>query len=192
MGRMQGASRQDVTSPWWLHGGCWTAVLACSLLAACEPTPPKPKAAQMEMPVRASAVGSAVAAPATLGGLRALVGSYPGERTDYLRQGALAQRLERLLGPDYAVLLRNLGTSGPLVQEGDLLYITGNQPHEGVDEQAAVVVDPAQNALRVWLVHAGAEQDRLDPANASVAWPRDVLTMQRNHNELRRNQASNT
>ena len=127
-----------------------------------------------------------------LGGLRALVGSYPGERTDYLRQGALAQRLERLLGPDYAVLLRNLGTSGPLVQEGDLLYITGNQPHEGVDEQAAVVVDPAQNALRVWLVHAGAEQDRLDPANASVAWPRDVLTMQRNRNELRRNQASNT
>jgi len=94
------------------------------------------------------------------------------------------------MGDDYGVLLTNLGTSGPLVQEGDLLYITGNKPHEGGDEQAAVVVDPAQNALRVWLVHAGQERDWRDPASITLDWPRDVRTMRSNRQELRRNQAS--
>ncbi len=167
------------------------AVLLGLALAGCEPTQPKPVAqdAAPALPTAAQR-GTAVAPPATLAGLRPLVGSYPGERADYLRQGALAERLQRLLGDDYAVLLTNLGTSGPLVQEGDLLYITGNKPHEGGDEQAAVVVDPAQNALRVWLVHAGQERDWRDPASITLNWPRDVRTMRSNRQELRRNQAS--
>lgn len=167
------------------------AVLLGLALAGCEPTQPKPVAqdAAPALPTAAQR-GAAVAPPATLAGLRPLVGSYPGERADYLRQGVLAERLQRLLGDDYAVLLTNLGTSGPLVQEGDLLYITGNKPHEGGDEQAAVVVDPAQNALRVWLVHAGQERDWRDPASITLNWPRDVRTMRSNRQELRRNQAS--
>lgn len=167
------------------------AVLLGLALAGCEPTQPKPVAqdAAPALPTAAQR-GAAVAPPATRAGLRPLVGSYPGERADYLRQGALAERLQRLLGDDYAVLLTNLGTSGPLVQEGDLLYITGNKPHEGGDEQAAVVVDPAQNALRVWLVHAGQERDWRDPASITLNWPRDVRTMRSNRQELRRNQAS--
>lgn len=164
------------------------AVLLGLALAGCEPTQPKP-VAQNAAPAMPTA-GQQAASVATLAGLRPLVGSYPGERADYLRQGALAQRLQRLLGDDYAVLLTNLGTSGPLVQEGDLLYITGNKPHEGGDEQAAVVVDPAQNALRVWLVHAGQERDWRDPASITLDWPRDVRTMRSNRQELRRNQAS--
>ncbi|MDH1702998.1 hypothetical protein [Comamonas terrigena] len=167
------------------------AVLLGLALAGCEPTQPKPVAqdAAPALPTAAQQ-GPAVAPPATLAGLRPLVGSYPGERADYLRQGALAERLQRLLGDDYAVLLTNLGTSGPLVQEGDLIYITGNKPHEGGDEQAAVVVDPGQNALRVWLVHAGQERDWRDPASITLDWPRDVRTMRSNRQELRRNQAS--
>ena len=167
-------------------------VVAVWALTGCEPTQPKP-VAQYATPALPTAAlqGTPVASPATLAGLRRLVGSYPGERTDYLRQGALAQRLQRLLGDDYLVLLTNLGTSGPLVQDGELLYITGNKPHEGGDEQAAVVVDPAQNALRVWLVHAGQERDWHDPASITLDWPRDVRTLQNNRQELRRNQASN-
>lgn len=163
------------------------AVLLGLALAGCEPTQPKP-VAQNAAPALSTAASAA--SPATLAGLRPLVGSYPGERADYLRQGALAERLQRLLGDDYGVLLTNLGTSGPLVQEGDLLYITGNKPHEGGDEQAAVVVDPARNALRVWLVHAGQERDWRDPASITLDWPRDVRTMRSNRQELRRNQAS--
>ncbi|MBP7353026.1 hypothetical protein [Comamonas sp. UBA7528] len=167
------------------------AVLLGLALVGCEPTQPKPVAqdAAPALPTAAQR-GTAVAPPATLAGLRPLVGSYPGERAEYLRQGALAERLQRLMGDDYGVLLTNLGTSGPLVQEGDLLYITGNKPHEGGDEQAAVVVDPAQNALRVWLVHAGQERDWRDPASITLDWPRDVRTMRSNRQELRRNQAS--
>lgn len=160
---------------------CAATLLASVMLLGCEPTPPKPVAQYATPAMPTAALRAApVASPASLAGLRPLVGSYPGERTDYLRQGALAQRLQRLLGADYPVLLTNLGISGPLVQDGSLLYITGNKPHDGGDEQAAVVVDTAQNALRVWLVHAGKARELQDPASLEVAWPADVLTMQAN------------
>lgn len=163
-------------------------VLLSAVLSGCEPSPPKPKAAMTAFPTGAVTTAPA-AAPATLASLRALVGSYPGERTDYLRQGALAQRLQALLGEDYPVLLANLGTSGPLVQDGALLYISGNRPHEGGDEQAAVVVDPARNALRVWLVHSGSAQEWSDPLSVRLDWPRDVQIQQSNRQELMRNRS---
>lgn len=163
-------------------GATWAAVLLTSaLLVGCEPTRPKPVAQYATPAMPTAALRSApLSSPATLAALQPLVGSYPGERTDYLRQGALAQRLERLLGADYAVLLANLGTSGPLVQDGGLLYISGNKPHDGGDEQAAVVVDAAQNAVRVWLVHAGQVREAHDPASLQVDWPADVLALQAN------------
>lgn len=173
--------------PFFLQPTGWAGALLFGLaLAGCEPTPPKPVAAQRAAPAwpTAAAAATAVPSPATLAGLRPLVGSYPGERTDYLREGALAVRLQRLMGGDYAVLLANLGTSGPLVQDGSVLYITGNKPHEGGDEQAAVVVDTAQNALRVWLVHGGREQELRDPPALQVDWPADVLTLQANRRAL--------
>ena len=158
----------------------WGAVGALVLAAGCEPTQPKPVAQYATPALPTVAMQAAVPPPATLAGLRPLVGSYPGERTDYLRQGALAQRLQRLLGEDYVPLLSNLGVSSPLVQDGEVFYITGNKPHEGGEEQAAVVVDPGQNALRVWLVHAGQERDWRDPPGVQVAWPGDVQLLQSN------------
>ena len=157
-----------------------TAAMALfGALLGCEPAPPKP-VAQNDAPVLATASlrAAPVASPATLKNLEALVGSYPGERTDYLREGALAVRLQQLLGDSYPVVLRNLGTSGPLTREGDLIYITGNRPHRGGEEAAAIAIDTQRNALRVWLLHAGKTQDMTDPVASHVEWPHDVQMMQ--------------
>jgi hypothetical protein len=174
----------------WVKRGTWAAVvLAGGLLTACDkaqpPAPAAPAAAADAAPAPATEL--AAVAAVSLENLRAQVGKYPSDAgADFLHQGPLSQRLQALMGADYQVLLTNLGTSGPLTQEGDLLFVTGNKPHEGGDEQAAVVVDLAQNAVRVWLAHAGQEQDKSDPATATVAWPSDVQAMQSNHKDMKK------
>ncbi|MDR0261253.1 MAG: hypothetical protein LBI76_15745 [Comamonas sp.] len=178
----------------WVKRGTWAAVvLAGGLLAACDkaqppaPVAPAAPAAVADPAPAPAAEPSAPAAAASLESLRAQVGKYPSDAgADFLHQGPLSQRLQALMGADYQVLLTNLGTSGPLTQQGDLLFVTGNKPHEGGDEQAAVVVDLAQNAVRVWLAHAGQEQDKSDPATATVAWPSDVQAMQSNHRDMKK------
>ena len=173
------------------------AVAAALLLAACEPKPPEPKAALAALPV-ADAVTAAVIlrdapvpvppvpalaeAPAeSLASLRDSVGKYPYDETNYLEQGVLAARLRALLGERYPLLLANMRTVSPLAEADGLWFITGNRPHEGGAEAAAVVIDPRQNALRVWLLSAGQSHEFVDPPMASIPWPKDVRTMLQNH-----------
>ncbi|CAM4161767.1 Lipoprotein [Comamonas aquatilis] len=102
------------------------------------------------------------------------VGKYHSEGLDYLKEGVLAKRLKALLGEQYATLLENLGTSGPLEQHGQLLSLTGNRPHQGGDESAAIVIDPARNGLRVWLQHQGQQTVFTDVEGDAIAWPEPV------------------
>ncbi len=112
--------------------------------------------------------------------MQALVGRYPTDSVDFLRTGPMAERLKGLLGPvNYPVLLQNMGTSGPLRKEGNLLYITGNRPHQGGSESAAVVLDPARDAMRVWLQTDGEEWDVQDYGRG-VQMPAEVRTMMEN------------
>lgn len=109
--------------------------------------------------------------------LQAQVGRHPKDGIDFLRTGPLAQRLRGLLEPNnYPVLLDNLGVSGPLQQEGAMLCITGNRLHQGGAEAAAVVIHPAHDAVRVWLLSGGEEWDVQD-RGAPRALPLDVATM---------------
>lgn len=126
-------------------------------------------------------------APATAGApleplssLSASVGQYPYDADNYLEQGVLAARLRALLGTDYPVLLANMRTVSPLTAADGLWYITGNRPHEGGVEAAAVVIDPRQNALRVWLINAGQSQEFIDPPGAQIPWPQEVQTLIKN------------
>lgn len=168
------------------------ALLGASLaLAACEPNPshpPTPKAgpdAAAVAPVSAPAPGQALAAAtvpaggaAQLSSLRDYLGSYPHDTVSgsYLEQGVLADRLRAVMGEDYPSLLANLRTVGPLTDAGSLWFLTGNRPHEGGVESAAIVIDPAHNALRVWLQNEGRIRDVSDPAGAQIGLPPDVKT----------------
>lgn len=193
-------------------------LLAAAGLAACEPSPPTPKAqgdaapsapavsvAPQESAPAPKAGGDAVqglnadaatvaasadnvdelpsyAQPSSsaspLGELRSYVGTYPSDsNVSFLEQGVLAERLKRLLGKEYGTLLTNMRTVSPLAEDAGRWFITGNHPHEGGKEAAAIVVDAAQNAIRVWMLHEGKVSQYQDPIHVTVPWPRDVQTM---------------
>lgn len=117
-----------------------------------------------------------------LGSLKQYVGTYPSDsNVSFLEQGVLAERLKQLLGKDYATLLSNLRTVSPLTEDAGRWFITGNRPHEGGTEAAAVVVDAPKNAVRVWMLHEGKTTEYQDPHGADIPWPRDVQTMLNNH-----------
>lgn len=103
-------------------------------------------------------------------------GKYPHDGLNYLEQGPLAEQLKTLLGEHYAALLGNLKTTGPLTQDGTRFFITGNADNAGGSHAAAVVADPAQNALRVWLLTAGQAQEFASPEGITLEWPADVAT----------------
>ncbi len=180
-------------------------------LAACEPSAPSPKldgpapapapaagpgteavhglgadAATVAASVAKADVphgdGAPQAAASPLAELRSYVGTYPSDsNVSFLEQGVLAERLKQLLGKDYPTLLANMRTVGPLTEDRGRWFITGNRPHEGGAEAAAIVVDAAQNAVRVWILHESATREFLDPPGASVPWPQDVQTLMGNH-----------
>ncbi|WP_426304561.1 hypothetical protein ACN9MJ_17085 [Acidovorax facilis] len=125
-----------------------------------------------------------IVAPATpanpWANLQTQVGNYPVGGSDFLRAGPLAERLQGLLGlANYNLLLDNLQVSGPLRQDGAMLYITGNRPHEGGTEAAAIVVHSATDSVRVWLLTGGEEWDVQDQG-APKTLPADVATMMEN------------
>lgn len=117
-----------------------------------------------------------------LGTLKQYIGSYPSDsNVSFLEQGVLADRLKHMLGQAYSTLLANMRTVGPLSQEGERWFITGSRPHEGGSEEAAVVIDAAQNAVRVWMLHEGKVTEYQDPNHINVPWPKDVQTMLDKH-----------
>ena len=163
------------------------ALLATVLLAACEPKPPEPKTANLSGGAQAAvilpdapALATEAAAQQSLASLRDAIGNYPYDETNYLEQGVLAARLRALLGERYPLLLSNLRTVSALTEADGLWFITGNRSHEGGVEAAAVVIDPRQNALRVWLLNAGRSQEFVDPPTAQIPWPKDVQTLLQN------------
>jgi len=135
---------------------------------------PVPKTPAADTPATAGAPLESLAS------LADSVGQYPYDGDNYLEQGVLAARLRALLGEDYPILLANMRTVSPLAAADGLWYVTGNRPHEGGVEAAAVVIDPRQNALRVWLLNAGQSQEFIDPPTAKIPWPRDVQTLIKN------------
>ncbi|KRD26260.1 hypothetical protein ASE52_09430 [Acidovorax sp. Root275] len=158
------------------------AVPLAVLLPGCGGTAPTVPAARTPAGSWASPAAPATAAKAVnpWAGLQAQVGRQPADGGDYLRTGPLADRLRGLLGPtNYPVLLDNMGVSSPLRQEGALLYITGNRLHEGGTEAAAVVIHPAADAVRVWLLTGGEEWDVQDRGTPKTL-PADVATMMEN------------
>ena len=111
---------------------------------------------------------------AELQSLVSLLGKYPQDGTKYLEQGVLAERLKALLGRRYDALLLNLQTVSPLNKEGELWSITGNRQHEGGTEAAAVVIDPARNAIRVWLLNRGTQTVYTDLPQGDIPWTESV------------------
>ena len=100
------------------------------------------------------------------------VGRYRAD-TDFLQQGLMADRLRQLTGDRHAIVLRNLEVAGPLRQEGQVYFVTGNRQHEGGRNAAAVALDARSQTMRVWLLHEGRAIVMEDPG-AQFTWPAEV------------------
>lgn len=111
-----------------------------------------------------------------LDSLNSFVDKYRHDGTDYLKTGALAKRLQALLGDQYETLLKNMDTVGPLTREGQQLSISGNRPHQGGEEMGAIVIDPARNGIRVWLLSQGRHTVYTDVEGPDIEWTPDIKT----------------
>ncbi|RGE44745.1 hypothetical protein DZC30_12800 [Comamonas testosteroni] len=183
------------------------ALTCAAMLAACNDAPaptsaPAPIPAHTSAPVAAPAAPAQAQEPAataeivpsgtvqqivalhvakpgeeSLSSLKALEGKYRWDGVDYLKTGVLAERLKALTGSDYATILQNLDTVGPLSADGGRLMVYGNRRHMGGEESAAIVIDTERNGLRVLLLSGGQLTDFTDVAGAEISWPESVQSL---------------
>ncbi|MEG0938447.1 MAG: hypothetical protein RSE32_06705 [Comamonas sp.] len=109
--------------------------------------------------------------------LKSMEGKYRWDGVDYLKTGVLAERLKALTGQYYETVLKNLETVGPLEMQENMLTVFGNRQRMGGEESAGVVIDPARNGLRIWLLTEGKQIVFTDVDGADIPWPKDMQTL---------------
>ena len=112
-----------------------------------------------------------------LASLKSMEGKYRWDGVDYLKNGVLAERLKVLTGKYYGTVLKNLETVGPLETQENMLTVFGNRQRMGGEESAGVVIDPARNGLRIWLLTEGKQIVFTDVDGADIPWPQDMQTL---------------
>ncbi len=68
---------------------------------------------------------------------------------------ALAPRLEKLLGPDYAAMKKYWQTQSPIDAEQNVLALTGCEAHNCGDNQYLMYIDTTNNNINVFHVKNG-------------------------------------
>lgn len=153
-----------------------TCVLA---LAACGRSHDGEKSSPQAGNGNAVATGSANTATGVAQGnwssLDALVGRSPTE-SGLLDNSAVSADLARLLGDKLAVLKTNLQTASPLERQGQVIFTSGNKPHQGGSDAAYLLIDPAAKALEVGLWQRGKLSTYKTPGS-NIAKPKDIQTM---------------
>jgi hypothetical protein len=133
-----------------------------------EQAPPAPA----ETPPAPAVVALPASYPSALAPLRELVGRYPRD-VDLWSREPLAGRLHALLGERFATFVGNTEVQSPLLEEDGILYVTGNKPHSGGTDAAALVADLRRDAVWVWLLVGGESEAFLD-RDVEVELPADV------------------
>lgn len=107
-------------------------------------------------------------------------GQYPTDAGAWQSE-PLRSRMVRLLGGEYAGFLENVRTSGPVSEEGGLLYVTGNCPSSATVWGAGiVVVDPAGNRLLIKQISEAYDSIRTYADGEIAVLPAEVMTTLRN------------
>lgn len=148
----------------------WILVFALAL-SGCKDETPQNAAAGADS--SSASVETDKHAAQGLASLSQYLGKYPKDRVNFLEQEPLSSRLRALVGERYADLQSNLGTVGPLREEDGAMYLLGNKPHEGGRNAAAIVIDPRQDALYVWLLVDGLATEFRE-RDMSIPMPKDV------------------
>ena len=156
-----------------LVAGAATALVACK--PADNAAAPETAPATVETPAiapDASAPGATMGAWASLD---TMVGQYPRD-SGLLTSSPIVNDLKVLLGNKYDTFVANMGTQAPLARDGELLFTSGNKPHEGGTEASYLIIDPAKNVLEAGLWEAG-KLTTYTTTGATVRKPTDIQTM---------------
>ena len=158
------------------------AVLAVAALSACKPAgTDNPASAPSESVPAETAPSVDTAAPVTgpWAGLQNHIGKYPNE-SGLLTNSPIVEPLKTLLGDKYDTFVTNLGVQSPLTRDGDLLFTSGNKPHEGGMEGAYLILDPSKTTLEAGLWEKG-KLTTYTSQGASLRKPADIQTMIQNN-----------
>ena len=71
----------------------------------------------------------------------------------------VSPRLEKLMGPDYATMKKFWGTESPIKADGDVLMMTGCEPHNCGDNQYVMFIDTAGDNINVVHINKGVAKD---------------------------------
>lgn len=164
--------------------GAAIAVLGVASLAACKPAettaPATPADPATPTAPADPAATTDTSAPLTgpWAGLQNHVDKYPKD-SGLLTDSPIVTPLKTLLGDKYDTFVTNMGVQSPLTRDGDLLFTSGNKPHEGGSNAAYLIVDPASSALEAGLWESGKLTTYATPG-ATLRKPADIETMIRN------------
>ena len=68
-------------------------------------------------------------------------------------------RLEKLMGADYATMKKFWGTESPIKADGDVLMMSGCEPHNCGDNQYVMFIDTANDNINVVHINKGVAKD---------------------------------
>ncbi len=104
-----------------------------------------------------------------------LKGQSPAD-VDLWRTIPTAKRLSLLLGPQlYELFLIEMQESTPIDAEKGVYYVQGHKKYGGPTDVALFAVDPARDALYVWMMSAGKPEERRE-ANWRAPLPKAIRT----------------
>lgn len=152
----------------------------CLLMTACgdadapAPASEPPAAVSETTPAPAPSVPSA---PITgeWAALQSANGKYPSQ-SGLLENSVISQPLKVLLGDKFDAFKTNMQVESPLQQDGDVLYMSGNKPHQGGSNAAYLLVNPQTKALEVGLWQGG-KLEVLKTPGSDIRKPADIQTM---------------
>jgi hypothetical protein len=101
------------------------------------------------------AVAAAAHGDATIGG--AMIAKYAGSYATgaFLKEPAVHEELQKLLGAEMSHLMDNLNVKGVVDLSGETLSVNGNAPHQGTEEEAIVCVTPFNMTVEAAILSKG-------------------------------------
>ena len=146
---------------------CTTAfAIACGAPANTTNTnAPNSTASNSSTPATVSSTPAAPASP--LSSLKASVGKTAVDINLWDNKD-VGPRLEKLMGADYATMKKFWGTQSPINADGDVLMMSGCEPHNCGPNQYVIFIDTAADNINVVHIKNGVAKDYKEKGNITL------------------------
>ena len=139
-----------------LIAGITAFAIACSPANTTNTNSPNSPASNSSAPSNTSKTAVAPASP--LSSLKASVGKTAVDIKLWDNKD-VGPRLEKLMGADYAKMKKFWGTESPIKADGDILMMSGCEPHNCGDNQYVMFIDTARDNINVVHINKGVAKD---------------------------------